>query len=100
MNKKGGVFMKKTLPCFLILTVVMFCFLLSGYKINPDSANKIEVGMTLEEVKEILGEPHRILPTGINLVQYDLSDGRHLNIQLDAPKQSDPYVIYYEIVDE
>ena len=78
----------------------MFCFLLSGCKINSDSVNKIEVGMTLEEVKEILGEPHRILPTGVNMLQYDLSDGRHLNIQLDAPKQGDPYVIYYEIVDE
>ena len=92
--------MKKILQCFLILTAVIMCLSLSGCKINPDSVNKIKVGMTMEEVTKILGESHRILPTGINMAQYDLSDGRHLNIQFYAPKQGDPYVIYYEIVAE
>ncbi len=68
--------------------------------ITVQMTTNIKVGMTLVEVTDILGEPHRILPTGINMIQYNLSDGRHLNIQLDVPWQGDPYVIYYEIVDE
>ena len=92
--------MKKILQCFLILTAVIMCLSLSGCKICPDSVNKIKVGMTMEEVTKILGEPRRILPTGINMAQYDLSDGRYLNIQFAVLEQNNPYVLYYEIVDE
>jgi hypothetical protein len=37
--------------------------------------------MSLEEVTERVGMPHRDVGSGVYLFQYDLSDGRRLTLQ-------------------
>lgn len=45
----------------------------------------LEAGMSLEEIVERVGEPDRDVGSGIFLIQYDLADGRTVQLMFITP---------------
>ena len=96
---KRGIYMKKIYSILLVL-VIGCCLLLTGCRVKLEDVNKIEVGMTQTEVVAILGEPNRILPTGLYIAQYDLENGKHLNIYYSSIYEEHTMnVSSYEIIE-
>jgi len=57
---------RKSTMLKLVLAIFLSAFLLACSKVNQDNYAKIKNGMTMEEVKVILGEPTTSSTTGID----------------------------------
>lgn len=81
--------MSKKIYRFLILTVLVFSMFLvsSCNKVNKENFNKIKNCMTLEEVKEILGEPSDKRSNLHNDEYYWFSDARTIYEAIDKANE-------------
>ncbi len=77
---------KKSLKLIIALSLSVFLFGCLPSKINQENYAKIQNGMTMEEVKAILGEPTESNTTGIAVLSgtaatWTNSDGVSINIK-------------------
>jgi hypothetical protein len=77
---------KKSLKLIIALSLSVFLLGCLSSKINQENYAKIQNGMTMEEVKAILGEPTESNTTGISVISgtaatWKSSDGASINIK-------------------
>lgn len=76
----------------------LYEYLQSTYDEKRSHAEQIEVGMTYSEVVSLMGDDGTDVGFGAIWYQWELSDGKHLNVWLDAafgalPSSIDEYVV-------
>lgn len=83
-----------TSSALLLIAVLGYAFCLLSCKPQGDQRKLtlsdfdfLEVGMSLEEITERVGEPDRDVGSGIFLIQYDLADGRTLQLVFISPDE-------------
>lgn len=81
--------MNRILNRFFLIIVLVFSILLvsSCNKVNKENFNKIKNGMTLDEVKEILGEPSDVRSNLHNDEYYWFSDARTIYEAIDKAEE-------------
>jgi len=66
---------------------------------SEEMAMQIKIGDNLQKINELLGNPQKIVTSGVYAVSYSLSSGRSLIVQF-AYIDNNYQVIYYQMVDK
>lgn len=82
-------------PLTLLLMVILGCALClpscrpreGQRRLTLSDFDFLEIGMSLEEITERVGEPDRDVGSGIFLIQYDLADGRTVQLVFISPDE-------------